>query len=174
MTIRNPDTLDLAWKCIYTQDKLTASLGLAIHRGIAKERYSLVIKLLPVIRADAVALEIMTRKLIDQHPKRKQGGRPTLWFEAAEEVLRLSIQTQRAVDDIEEFDYPSNKFKMIKKRLIDCQTLGNLTQIELLNCLPKETNTGQSDVVEQVTALLDTLEMGDEIEGEAGRRWRRK
>jgi hypothetical protein len=170
MAIWTPETLAVAWKCIHTQDKLTAALGLAIHRGIEREKYAILVKLLPVIRQDARLLELKARELLAMKPRRKVGGRPPKWFEYTENILYFSIKTQRALDKIEADALPSNKFRVIRARLESCEIACNLTQLDLLNCLPKGTNTGESSVVEQVTALLDTLEMGDYTENG----WRRR
>jgi hypothetical protein len=174
MAVWNPEILAVAWMCIHTQDRLTAALGLAIHKGIEQEKYAILIKLLPVIRHDAKLLELKAKELLALKPQRRIGGRPPKWSECTENILLFSLETQRMLDKIEADALPSNKFRVIRARLESCEIACNLKQLDLLNCLPRETNTGESSVVEQVTALLDTLEMGEQTETQLGSRWQRK
>lgn len=174
MATWSPEILAMAWKCIHTQDKLTAALGLAIHKGIEQEKYAILVKLLPVIRQDAKLLELKAKELLALKPQRRVGGRPPKWSEYTENILLFSLETQRMLDKIEADALPSNKFRVIRARLESCEISCNLKQLDLLNCLPKGTNTGESSVVEQVTALLDTLEMGESTETPVGGSWRRK
>jgi hypothetical protein len=173
MATWNDDTLALAWKIIHYQDKLTAAFGLAVHRGIAQEKYIVLVRLLPVIRADAKMLETKCRELLDLNPRRGKKGRPPKWFEITEDILYFSLKVQRAIDKIEADDIPSNKFKVIRSRFDSCQITCNLTQLRLLNSLPENANNGQSYVVETVTDLIEILEMGKSIDTPMGTRWRR-
>lgn len=161
------DALALSQKLIHLQDKLTASLALAIHRGINTQNYGLVLKLLNTIEHDAESLERTAQDLIALRPKRKQGGRPPKWFEQAEEILYLALQTQRAIAQIRN-EAIGNYWKLIGTRLTKCYVGCRKQQRELLNILPQEHAT-ESDLAGPMTQLINTLEMGETTEN----RWRR-
>lgn len=158
-----------ARQLIHLQDKLTASLGLAIHQGINNQNYNLVSKLLNTIEHDARLLERSSQDLIALRPKRRQGGRPPKWFEIAEEVLYSAIQVQRTIGQIRQ-ERIGNYWKIIGTRLNKSYTTCRKPQRELINIIPY---SGESDSIQPMTELLDTLEMGVVTENQSGRRWKR-
>lgn len=163
------EQLALGKKLIHLQDKLIASLGLAIHRGIDNQHYGLVIKLLNTIEYEAVMLERTAQDLIGQLPRRK--GHPPKWFELAEEILYLALETQRAIAQIRS-EIPGNYWKLIGTRLNKKYDSCRKLQRELLNILPQE-HTAESDSVGPMVQLLNTLEMGETTENQTGHKWRR-
>lgn len=163
------EVLALSRKVIHLQDKLTASLGLAIHQGIGNQNYNLVTKLLNTIEHDARLLERASQDLIALRPKRKQGGRPPKWFEIAEDVLYSAIQTERAIEQIRK-ERIGNYWKIIGTRLNKSYTTCRKLQRELINIVP---HSNESDTIQPMTELINTLEMGTVSENQSGKRWKR-
>lgn len=165
------EAVALARKLVHVQDKLAASLGLALHRGIAHQNYGLVIKLLSTIEHDAMLLEQTTQDLIGLRPQRRQGGRPPKWFELSEDILYLALQTQREIDQIRQ-ELIGNYWKLISTRLTKCYDKSRRLQREFINLLPQNDQV-ESDYAGTMTQLLDTLEMGETTENQNGLRWRK-
>lgn len=163
------ESLTQAGRIVECQDKLIASLGLAIHKGVDVGNYGLIPLIINTIARDAEALELAARDLARLQPKGK--GRPPKWFDAAEDILYFAIQAQKQAQQIRA-EIVGNYWKLISTRLNKLYGQCRKQQRELLNIIPAQ-YAGEGDAVEQATAILETLEMGCINESASGKRWRR-
>jgi hypothetical protein len=167
------EAVALTRKIVQFQDKLTASLGIAIHWGIEKRNYGLVIKLLGTIQHEARLLEHTSQDLMDLRPRRRVGGRPPVWFGLATDSKFFAIDTQKTVYEIQK-EINGNYWKIVetllRERLKKCRKLQNT----ILSTIPRQRQqTDEFVVLKYASELLDTLEIGEAIGGR-GRRHRRR
>lgn len=168
------ETLALAKKIVHFQDRLIATLSVALHRGIDKQNYGLVVKLLGTIQNDALILHQASQDLTSARPRRgRRSGRNPRWFELAEEVTFFAVETQRAVGQVER-EIQRNYWKIVATILTDRLRKCRRLQHDILSIIPRNRLPSEEyTVVKVADELVQTLEKGVSTTLADGSRWRR-
>lgn len=165
------ETLALTKKIVHLQDKLIADLGVALHRGIDRQNYGLVTKLLPTIEHDALLLQ---RSAQDLMRKRPRTGRPPIWFELAVQTKFFAIDTQEITIGEIRTEIQGGYWTVVKTLLLKCLTKCRGIQHKIFRAIPEDRRpTEEYTVVRVADELVETLEKGESTETTEGNRWRR-
>lgn len=174
MAVWNDETLALTKKIIHFQDKLIASLGVALHRGIDKQNYGLVEKLLSTIRNDALILHRAAQDLTNARPRRgRRSGRNTRWLELAEEVIFFAVETGRVTQQIE-IEAQGGYWKIVATLLRDRLKRCSRLQRDIISIIPRDRlPSDEYAIIRLADELVETLEKGVSTQTAEGDRWRR-
>ena len=167
----NEEALVQARKIIDIQDRLIADLGVALHRGIDRQRYGLVTKLLGIIETDTRYLHLAATDLIKIWPRRR--GRLPLWVDKAIDLEFFTGETGNIIRKIEKETH-GNRWKIVetllRERLKECRRL----QQDFLNILPRDRlPSNDYAIIKVADELIETLEKGDNTTNAESGRYRR-
>lgn len=84
------------------QQKIESMLNVCQSEGVANQRYSIVVALLPSIEAKAKRIGDLCREIRRMLPSRR-GGRLPKWVTTVEDCIALADGITRAVDCVERF-----------------------------------------------------------------------
>lgn len=165
----NDEALAITKKIIHFQDKLTASLSLALYRGIDQRNYGLVLKLLDVIAGDALILNRLADDLYTARPRRRQGGRMPRFVELAIDLEILTEDIQKTISQVRR-EAQGNYWKIVGTLLRDCLKRCRRLQHDMIASIPNDKRpTEEYTIVKYADEIMDTIEMGKT----EGARWRR-
>jgi len=167
----NDEAIVQTRKIIDIQDRLIADLGVALHRGIDRQKYGLVKKLLGIIETDTSYLHLAATDLVKIWPRRR--GRLPLWVDQAIELEFFTGETRNTIRKIEK-EIHGNRWKIVetllRERLKECRRL----QQEFFKILPRDRlPSNDYEIIKVADELIETLEKGESTTTEESGRWRR-